>query len=70
MTLEELQTERAAWMACALAIANGAQEYRIRDGAIDRWLRRADADVVTKRINDLDRQIAALSPTRRVIYLR
>lgn len=69
MTLAELTTRRAAYMAAELKILDG-QEYRIRDGIIDRMMRRPDLEVVQATIKDLDRQIAALSPTRRVIYLR
>jgi hypothetical protein len=73
MTLAELITRRAAYMAAELKILDG-QEYRIRDGVIDRMMRRADLEVVQLTIKDLDRQIEVLSAqaagTRRVLYLR
>lgn len=69
MTLADLQTRRDLYAAAEAKILDG-QEYRIRDGGIDRWLRRADLEVVRQVIKDLDAQIAALSGTRRVMYLR
>ncbi len=69
MTLAQLQARLAAYMAAEAAILQG-QEYRIRDGVIDRLLKRADLDVVQATINDLDRQITALSTPRQPLYLR
>ena len=69
MTLAQLQARLAAYMAAEAAILQG-QEYRIRDGVIDRLLKRADLDVVQATINDLDRQITALSSPRKPLYLR
>lgn len=70
MTLAELQARRTAYMEAELAILKN-QEYRIRDGGIDRWLRRADLETVRATIAEIDQQIAAQdTTTRRVIYLR
>lgn len=69
MTLAELQARRTAYMAAELAVLQG-QEYRIRDGVIDRMMRRADLDVIRATIKDLDRDITAQSVSRRVLYLR
>ena len=71
MTLLELTTRKALYLAAEAAIVGGAQEYRIRDGQIDRWLRRVDLEQVRAELNKIDTQIAALSPTRSgPIYIR
>ena len=70
MTLAELQARRALYLAAEAAILKG-QEYRIRDGGVDRYLRRADLDVVRSTLAEIDSQIAAQdTTTRRVLYLR
>lgn len=58
MTLAELLARKASYMAAEAAILQG-QEYRIRDGVIDRWLRRADLEQVRLALKDLDAQIEA-----------
>lgn len=69
MTLAELQARKALYLAAEKAILQ-AQEYRIRDGVIDRLLTRADLGVVQSTLADIDRLIAMQSPTRRILYIR
>lgn len=70
MTLTELQDRRTLYMNAEAAILKN-QEYRVRDGGIDRWLRRADLQIVRDTLADIDRQIAAMSPVRSgPLYLR
>lgn len=67
--LTDLKARRVLYLAAEQAILGG-QEYRIRDGVIDRQLRRADLDMVTATLASLDRQITSLESTRRIMYLR
>lgn len=73
MTLEQLQTRLAAYVAAETKILRG-QEYVIGEGQTARRLRRADLVEVRKAITDLSNEIAALeaatSGKRRVLYLR
>lgn len=73
MTLTELQDRKTLYMAAEAAILQG-QEYRIRDGVIDRYLKRADLEQIRTELTSIDRQIEALTAegarTRRVLYLR
>ena len=73
MTLQELQTRRAAYAAAELAILR-SQEYTIGAGSTARKLVRADLAEVRSAIADLDLQIQSAQPAaqrpRRIIYLR
>lgn len=73
MTLEQLQTRLAAYMAAEVKILRG-QEYVIGQGETARRLRRADLDEVRKAITDLNNEITAMqnaaAGTRRVLYMR
>lgn len=69
MTLADLKARRVLYLAAEQAILRG-QEYRIRDGVIDRQLRRADLDMLTAELANIDRQITSLEAPRRIIFLR
>lgn len=58
-SLAELTARKALYLAAEEKILSG-QEYRIRDGVIDRYMRRADLEAVRQVIKELDTQIASL----------
>ena len=73
MTLEQLQTRLAAYMAAEEKILRG-QEYVIGQGETARRLRRADLEQVRAEIKSLSDQIDAIDNAavgrRRVLYTR
>lgn len=70
MTLVELQTRKTLYLAAEAAILQG-QEYRIRDGVIDRMVTRANLAEVVAELAVIELQIAAQTTgSRRILYLR
>lgn len=61
ITLEQAQTQLAAWLAADAAISRN-QEYEIDEGGQRRHLVRADAAVVTQKIAFWQAKVAALAP--------
>ena len=59
MTLTEIKTRMAAYLAAELKILGG-QEYQIGDGATARKLRRADLGDVQAEIRRLSAEVAVL----------
>jgi len=71
MTLEELNTRLAAYLAAETKILQ-AQEYTIGQGATARRLTRADLGEIRAEIKSLRVEIEAKAPAsrRRVLYAR
>jgi hypothetical protein len=73
MTLDELQTRKAAYLAAELRILQ-SQEYSISSGDSSRRARRAELEQVRAAIKEIDEQIAALgggvAGARRVYHVR
>jgi hypothetical protein len=67
-TLQELQARRANYLAAEAQILSGAQEYEISEGGTRRRLTRADLAVIRTAIEQLDRDVAALTPGARRQY--
>jgi hypothetical protein len=73
MTLEELQARKTLYLAAEAAVLTG-QEYQIRDGIIDRRMRRADLSEIRAELNKIDQLLTTLqnqsAGVRRPLYLR
>ncbi len=67
-TLTELQARRALYLAAEAKILSGAQEYEISDGGTRRRMTRADLTEIRAAIEQLDREVAALTPGARRLY--
>lgn len=67
-TLTELQARRALYLAAEAKILSGAQEYEIADGGTRRRLTRADLAEIRVAIEQLARDVAALTPGARRLY--
>lgn len=72
-TLQELQDRKAAYLAAEKRILD-SQDYTVGDGVVQRRNRRAELADVQRAIQELDAQIAALTPAsaggsgRRIYY--
>ena len=60
ITLAQAQAQLARWLAADAKIAAN-QEYEIQEGGTSRRLKRADAAVVTEKIEYWQRQVQQLS---------
>lgn len=73
MTLEELQAEKAKFLAARDRILE-SQEYTVGDGVANRRNRRAELEEVNRELRWIDQQIETLvarsSGRRRVFYAR
>lgn len=56
-TLAELQARKTKLETAIDAVLNGGQEYKISDGMIDNWERRADLETLYKELEKVERRI-------------
>ncbi len=67
-TLTERQARRALYLAAEAKILSGLQEYEISDGGARRRMTRADLSEIRATIEQLGREVAALTPGARRLY--
>lgn len=60
-TLSELQTRLTNIQTAIDAVLNGGQDYKVADGLIDTWVRRADIDALYREQLRLEKRISIKS---------